>query len=409
MSQQPTFSLRPRLFLSIAIVLLFALLVALSVVFFNLIKPTGLPGGAQGADGLVWVRSMYGFGPTTDEQLRMPSSVAIAPNGDVYATDPTRSRIMIFRADGTFRRLLHTAAGGTEEGMFIRPESLDIDEDGDVYIADSWANKVIVFDAQGQYSREWPVDTQARGVSVSDGRIYVLDIGKVIVFDTAGERITSFGTRGPGPGQIDAYQGITAKGGVIYVAEPFNKRLQAFDESGTVLWTVPGGVAPRSGPGTSTARADTASSSSDAVPDHRWDLPQDIVFDGNNRLVAVDAFQFEMAVVDPKNGQVQARFGEYGRNEGQFFYPTSIDYDPVRDWFAIADTNNSRIQIVRIPDSANRNAAATWRALASPFRYLAVPALLLLVAILLGLWTSRRLWRRAKRTGEAEPTLNPGE
>jgi DNA-binding beta-propeller fold protein YncE len=314
---------------------------------------------------------------------------------------------MIFRSDGTFRRLLHTGAGGTEEGMFIRPESLDIDENGEVYIADSWANKIIVFDAEGLYLREWPVDTQARGVSVNDGRVFVLDVGKVIVFAADGERIASFGTRGPQPGQIDAYQGITAKAGVIYVAEPFNKRLQAFDESGTVLWTVPGGVAPRSGPGTSTARPDSAGSTSSAAPDHRWDLPQDIVFDGNNRLIVVDAFQFEIAAVDPKSGTVQARFGEYGRNEGQFFYPTSVDYDPVRDWFAIADTNNSRIQIVRIPDSANSNAAATWRALASPFRYLAVPALMLLVALFLGIWSSRRLWRRAKEDPDSSGGAQP--
>lgn len=385
-------SLRPRLFLGVAVVLLLILLAVLVGVFYNLIKPTGLPGGTQGIDGMVWVRSMYGFGPTQDEQLRQPSSVAIAPNGDVYATDPMRARIMIFRADGTFRRLLHTGAGGTEEGQFIRPESIDIDENGDIYVADSWAGKVIVFDAEGSYSREWPVETQARGVHVSDGKVYVLDVGKVLVFDTQGEELGSFGTRGPAPGQIDAYQGVVQKNGVVYVAESFNKRLQAFDESGTVLWTVPDGVAARPGPRASATRTPSASAS-DAVPGHRWDLPQDITVDARNRLVVVDAFQFEIAVVDPKTGKVQARYGEYGREEGQFFYPTSIDYDPVRDWFAVADTNNGRIQIVRIPDSANPGAATAWRAASSPFRYLAVPGVLLFVALGLGAWAARKLWR----------------
>ena len=387
-------SLRPRIFLGTAVVLLLVLLAVLVVMFYNLIKPTGMPGGTQGIDGMVWVRSMYGFGPTQDEQLRQPSSVAIAPNGDVYATDPMRARIMIFRADGTFRRLLHTGAGGTEEGQFIRPESIDIDDTGDVYIADSWAGKIIVFDAEGTYSREWPIETQARGVHVSDGKVFVLDVGKVLVFDTRGEELGAFGSRGPAPGQIDAYQGVVQKNGVVYVAESFNKRLQAFDESGTVLWTVPDGIAARPGPRASTTRTPSASAS-EASPGHRWDLPQDLTVDARNRLVVVDAFQFEIAVVDPKTGTVQARYGEYGREEGQFFYPTSIDYDPVRDWFAVADTNNGRIQIVRIPDSANPGAATAWRATSSPFRYLAVPGLLFFIALGLGAWSARKLWRGA--------------
>ncbi len=403
MAQQPaSHPLRPRVLLTIAIVLLLAILLALVVVFYNLIKPTGLPGGTQGIDGMVWVRSMYGFGPTEDEQLRQPSSVAIAPNGDIYATDPMRARVMIFRSDGTFRRLLHTAGGGTEKGMFIRPEAIDIDDAGDVYIADSWAGKIIVFDSQGRYSREWPVEGQARGVGIADGRVYVLDIGRVLIYSREGEKLAAFGARGNMPGQIDAYQGITARKGVIYVADSLNKRLQAFDESGSVLWTVPGGPASRSGPRPSEAPTDS-SSASEAVPDHRWDLPQDLVFDGHNRLVVADAFQFELTVVDPRSGKAQARFGEYGREEGQFYYPTSIAYDPVRDWFAVADTNNNRIQIVRIPDSANPSAAVGWRAISSPFRYLAIPALLLLAAIILGLWSSRRLWgRRSALDGSEE-------
>lgn len=397
---QPAFSRRPRILLGIAVALLVVLLIALVVVFYNLLRPAGLPVGAQGIDRLVWVRSMYGFGPTADEQLRQPSSVAVAPNGDIYATDPMRARIMIFRSDGTFKRLLHTGAGGTEEGMFIRPESIDIDENGDVYIADSWAGKVIVFDADGEYSREWPVESQARGVSVADGRVYVLDAGRVLVFTTQGEKLGAFGSRGPEPGQIDAYQGIIARDGVIFITEPFNKRLQAFDESGTVVWTVPGGVASRPGPRAATTSTPSGSAS-EAVPDHRWDLPQDLVFDGRGRLVVVDAFQFELAVVDPRNGTVQARFGQFGREEGQFYYPTSVDYDPARDWFVIADTNNNRIQIVRIPDSANPSPAAAWRALSSPFRYLAVPGVLLLVALGAGLWASRRIWGNRTASGGA--------
>lgn len=395
-----THSSRTRIILTLAIILLLALLIGLTVVFYNLVKPAGAPSVAQGEDDITWVRSMYGFGPTDDEQLKAPSSVAVAPNGDIYATDPMRARIMVFRPDGTFRRLIHTGAGGTGRGQFIRPEAVDVGADGSVYIADSWANKIIVFDDQGLYVREWPVEVQARGVEAVGDRVYVLDMGRVLVFDTTGKPLSAFGSRGPAPGQLDAYLGITGKDGAIYVAEPFNKRLQSFTESGVVEWTLPGGVALRGGPSREPTGAD--SSASEAVPGHKWDLPQDLVFDAAGRLIVVDAFRFEVAVVDPNTGRVQAAYGEFGRGEGQFFYPTSIDYDATRDWFVIADTNNNRVQVVRVPGSSNPAAAALWRASSSPYRYLAVPLGLFLGALALGIWSARRLlWNRKEPTVES--------
>jgi hypothetical protein len=138
--------------------------------------------------------------------------------------------------------------------------------------------------------------------------------------------------------------------------------------------------------------ADT--SASEKVPDHRWQLPHDLVFDGSGRLIVVDAFAFEVAVVDPKTGKVQATYGDFGRADGQFYYPTSIDYDARRDWFAIADTNNNRIQIVRIPDSGNPAIGAAWRAISSPYRYLAIPALLVLLVVLIAAFAANRLFRK---------------
>lgn len=403
-------SSRARIVLLVAILVLLALLVVLVVLFFNLLKPAGLPEdtGDAAPTGLTWVRSMYGFGPSADEQLLSPSSVAIAPDGRIYATDPIRARIMIFNSDGTFDRLLHTGAGGAGTGQFIRPEALDVDENGEVYIADSWANKIIVFDDGGTYVREWPVQQQARGVYVSDGSVYVLDVGKVIVYDTQGKELRSFGTRGRAPGQLDAYQGIAAKDGSIYVADSYNKRLQSFDDSGKLIWAVPESAANTSGPMAEAAPTSDESSSS-AVPGHVWDLPQDLVFDGAGRLVVVDAFTFEMAVIEPKNGKAQAVFGEFGTADGQFFYPTSVDYDPARDWFAVADTQNNRVQIVRIPGSGGSPMSAVWRWTSSPYRYLVVPGLLFLIVLALALWARRRVLDAIKPdvgdSGEGEGPL----
>lgn len=389
---------RARAILTIVIVMLVALLAALVVVFYNVLQPAGLPDSASKAPtGLVWVRSMYGFGPSADEQLKAPTSVAVAPNGDIYAADPSRSRVMVFRSDGTFKRLLHTGAGGTGPGQFVRPESLDVDDEGYVFIADSWAKKVVVMNAAGEFVREFAVDQQARGVCVDADKVYVLDIGHVIVFDKQGNRIGAFGVRGAKPGQLDAYQGIVARDGKVFVADAFNKRLQRFTQTGELDWAVPGGIAERSVVAGKKAGSDESSSA--AVPDHRWDLPQDLVFDGRGRLVVIDAFRFEIAVVDPDTGKAIAQYGEFGALDGQLFYPSSIDYDPVRDWFVVADTQNNRVQIVTIPNSGRPGAAMVWRATASPFRYLAVPVALLVLALALTVWSLKRY--RARMSASA--------
>lgn len=367
-----------RWVLSLVVMLLLALLGVLVALFFNLLKPVGLPQGAPsaGSKEMTWVRSLYGFGPSAAEQLRSPSSVAVAPNGDIYATDPTRSRIMIFSADGVPKGILMSATPGAEEGLFVRPESIDIAENGDVFIADSRAKKVIVFNRNKEYVREYQVDEMARGVYVADGKVYVLDVGKVIVFNLAGTRISSFGTRGKLPGQIDAYQGIVARKGTVFVADSYNRRLQAFDESGTLLWAQP--------TATSTPTADGGS----------WDLPQDLTFDGRGQLVVVDAFTFELVVVDSKTGERLETHGEFGRNDGQFFYPTSVAYDGLRDWFVVADTENNRVQVVRIPgSSAQPVQASVWRIISSPYRYLIPPAVVFLLAIIFAAWSAWRMLR----------------
>ena len=61
---------------------------------------------------------------------------------------------------------------------------------------------------------------------------------------------------------------------------------------------------------------------------------------------------FSLAVFDPENGDVIAKYGTYGTEEGTFMYPSGLAYDAERDWFAVADLGNNRVQIVRLPGSS---------------------------------------------------------
>jgi hypothetical protein len=158
---------RLRVVLIVVIALLLAGLAVLGFFFVRMLQPPGTP-KEETAGGLVWVRSIYGFGPSKDEQLLEPTSVAIAPNGDIYANDAQRSRVMRFSSDGAFKSLIHTGAGGTGPGQFKRPGSIATDADGNVFIADQSAGKIIVFDDQGSFVREWAVDG-AGGLTISGG------------------------------------------------------------------------------------------------------------------------------------------------------------------------------------------------------------------------------------------------
>lgn len=144
-------------------------------------------------------------------------------------------------------------------------------------------------------------------------------------------------------------------------------------------------------------------------------LPSGMTMDGSGRIVLVDPFRFRIAVVDPKTKDIarepgsngrpgrQAFYGDQGSADGFFNYPTGIAYDKTRDWFAVADTFNNRVQIVRIPGSGGGALAPVIGAFRLPMCVLCVPWILLLAAALV--LASRR--RRNRALGE--DLADPGE
>ena len=79
-------------------------------------------------------------------------------------------------------------------------------------------------------------------------------------------------------------------------------------------------------------------------------------------------------------------------------YPTGIAYDRNRDWFAVADTSNNRIQILRIPDSGGSILAPAIGAFRLPMCLFCIPWLLWLAAIIYSV-----LRRRRQNEEPAEP------
>jgi rRNA-processing protein FCF1 len=76
-------------------------------------------------------------------------------------------------------------------------------------------------------------------------------------------------------------------------------------------------------------------------------LPAGLAIDEKDRLYVVDSFDFSIKVYT-NTGKFLAKYGgEGGTLEGQFRYPDGICYLGDRT-FAIADTGNDRVQVIRI-------------------------------------------------------------
>lgn len=380
------------------LVFLLLLLVAVSYFFVSVLVPAGLPEQTESAGGMTWVRSIYGFGASADEQLLGPTAVAVGPDGTIYATDPQRARVLAFHPDGTFKGLIHTGMGGTGEGQIGRPGDIAVDERGDIYISDVVNGKIIVFDDGFQFIREWPA-IQAIGIEVIGETLFAREGGEIVQYTLEGEERSRVGERGRGNGAaLEPAGGLTADGDRIYVADALNQSIKAFTREGELIWAVPekpvealvSMETSASAESTETSESVESTETSGENAADVVDLPQDVVFDAAGRLVAVDAFSFKVLVIDPETGRIEADYGEDGTDDGYFMYPSGIAYDASRDWFVIADTSNDRIQVVRIEGSGGGVGQAATRALSSPFRVCAVPFVALILALGLVILTGRR-------------------
>lgn len=370
---------RTRLALIVILGLLVLLLAGMTYALLMVLTPLGAPGatgGTQTTKGLTWVRSIYGWGGTEAQQFRGPSDVAVAPDGTIWGTDPQRARVLGFNPDGTFKgMIMRGAAGAVGPGRLMRPEGVGTDDEGNVYIADYGGNKVAVYTPQNTLIREVEVPTPL-DVVVTRDRMYVSAVSGVAVFTRDGKFLNLWGKRGNGPEEFDTARGIAVgDDGTVYVVDTNNARVKAYKPDGSLLWIWPSDR--------DTAKRPGATNKTKTV----LQLPSGTTMDGRGRLVFVDPFQFAILILDPagaEKSKISSAFGAQGSRDGAFTYPTGIAYDPGRDWFVVADTNNDRLQIVRLEGTAaNPVLPAVARLFAGPWWLCAIPLALFLLAVTL--------------------------
>jgi DNA-binding beta-propeller fold protein YncE len=116
-----------------------------------------------------------GDGPDT---FNAPSSVLVAPNGDIFVGDGhggnTNARIVKFSKDGKFIKTW--GKKGSAPGEFDTPHALAMDSGGRLFVGDRNNNRIQIFDQDGKYIDQWAQFSRPSGVFVDKNDvIYVAD------------------------------------------------------------------------------------------------------------------------------------------------------------------------------------------------------------------------------------------
>lgn len=89
-----------------------------------------------------------------EKTFYMPTSVAVAPSGDIYVADGYgNSRIVKFSPQGKY--LMSWGKRGSGPGEFNIPHGITVDAQGNVYVAERVNNRVQVFDPDGHFLAQW--------------------------------------------------------------------------------------------------------------------------------------------------------------------------------------------------------------------------------------------------------------
>ena len=381
-----------RTLVAILAILVILLLVA-TFALVQILQPVGQVADSTDQTGMTWVRSMYGWGKTKADQLQGPQGVAIGPDGVIWATDQGFSRVIGFNPDGSYAGMMFLGVRNdpAHPDAMLYPTSVAVDSENRIYIGDQSGNSVDIMTRDNKLIRKIAIPTP-QSVAVSSDRIVVGAASGFAIFAKDGNNpIKVVGTQGKGDNQFQGVRGVAiAKDDTIYVVDQYNNRISSYDKNGNRKWIKVMGKAGNQSP----VASNTSGTSGAGLQ-----LPAEITIDGAGHLVVVDPFGFNIAVLDPSNGKILATYGDAGANDGKFTYPSGIAYDSARDWFAVADTMNQRVEIVRLPNSGGSALAGINRSLAGPLRALLFPLLLLVLATIAAV--VRRSLNRRKQAREA--------
>ena len=149
----------------------------------------------------------------------------------VYVCDRNNNRIQVFDLDLNFVRSI--GSHGSGRGEFDRPFDVKFDTAGNMYVADRSNGRVQVMDSSGRFIREFGQGklSEPSGLLIADKYVYVSDFRGdcIVVYETSGQYVTSFGRYGQNEGEFREPVCITScVDGFIHVCDFGNHRVQIF-------------------------------------------------------------------------------------------------------------------------------------------------------------------------------------
>ena len=152
-------------------------------------------------------------------------------NNQLYICDRNNDRIQVFNLDLNFIRSI--SGRGKGRGEFSAPFNVKFDSAGHMYIAEYNYKRVQVLDINGRFLREFN-EQEMKGptaIHIVDKYVYVTDFKGhcIVVYDTSGQFVTTFGKYGHEEGEFDEPYCITScVDSFIYVCDWSNNRVQIF-------------------------------------------------------------------------------------------------------------------------------------------------------------------------------------
>ena len=162
-----------------------------------------------------------------------PRGVTLHDN-QVYVCDSNNHRIQVFDLNLNFVRPIGSRDKG--RGEFNAPHDVKLDTAGNIYIAEYYNSRVQVLDNSGHFIRTLGDERERKlsrpsGLHIADKYVYISDWGGncVVVYETSGQFVTSFGRLGKNEGEFHYPCCITScVDGFIHVCGYFNSRVQIF-------------------------------------------------------------------------------------------------------------------------------------------------------------------------------------
>jgi len=335
-----------RLLAALAALALVLALICLLVYLLFIAKPKGAA-NPETTNGITWVRSIYGA--TSGDKTRLmeaPRQLAFDKSEGKIWVNANDYAVVVYKSDGMFDRLLQggSVKGKVSEENALAPRSLDITDDDELLIVNAAVKDMpFLFSEEGKEIKAYGIKN-VLDISSSGDYVAVSTTDNTLGLFTKNEATPLFIINNDGKGHgFNSIRGVYVdKEGNVYASDSYNGQLDKFNKSGKLVWSV--GTRPSTNKDQMKAKAENAK--------RPFELPMGLTEDGNGRICVVDAYKFNITAINAKTGKIVGTYGDYGSSEGLFDQPWDIDYDATRDWFAVSDTMNNRVQIIRIPDSA---------------------------------------------------------